>query len=170
MRHGLYFRRVVDRQGRVYDSFPIPRFKCRRKGPAEPRSTTFSVLPAELISRRGASLPLLVRILSLFLDEGSMTRTLDALAVANDSPSSTWFPEPATLYRLIRLSARAETRLRLGPTPRGTRAAERTGPISDLRSRARRLMHHLAPPARAAPLVLGFHRRHFPHLLFPSCP
>jgi hypothetical protein len=165
VRHGLYFRRVIDREGRIHDAFPIPRFKCRRKGPAEPQSSTFSVLPAELISRRGASLPLVVRILSLFLSEGSMTRTLDALAETNDTPSSTWFPEPATLYRLVRLAGCAEARLRLGPAIR-----EPPSPITDLRSRVRRLLHHLGPPARAAPSVLGFHQRHFPHLLFPSSP
>ncbi|MEM1207435.1 MAG: hypothetical protein AAGN66_29640, partial [Acidobacteriota bacterium] len=72
---------------------------------------TFSVLPAELIPRHGCSLALVTRILSHYLREDSMAATLDALADSASSIAPGWFPDPVSVYRLLRLGLRAEARL-----------------------------------------------------------
>lgn len=161
VRHGLYYRRVVD-HGQVFDRFPIPRFKCRRKGPIKSPSVTFSILPAELISNHGISLPLATRLLALFLRKDSMADTLDAFAESSSASPDQWFPEPATIYRLVRLGLRAESRLRAGQLTRGP-----TEP-TDRRAQTQALLGHLGWPGRAAPCVLHFHRQHFPRLLFTN--
>jgi hypothetical protein len=163
VRHGLYHRPVIDQDGRVYADFPVPRFKCRRKGARCPGSVTFSVLPSQLVSRRRVCLPLVVRVLSLFLDCDSLARALDALSDADGAAPVAWFPERVTVYRLVRLSLRAEHRLRsAAPAP------ARPSPAVDLRGRVRGLLSLVGSPARAAPCALGFHRRHFPQLLFSN--
>ena len=47
VRHGLYFRKVVGRDGELWERFPVPRFLCRRRGPGKPTAVTFSVLPPD---------------------------------------------------------------------------------------------------------------------------
>lgn len=165
MRHGLYRRRVADRGGAVYESFPIPRFRCRRRGPRTPRAATFSVLPVELVPRRRASLPLMVWILDHLLEAGrSMRSVLDALADAGRSSPRPWYPEAPAVYRMVRLFAEACPRLGSEPETAGEASP---GPESR-RRQARWVLGVLTRPARASPVVLAYHRRCFPRILFGS--
>jgi len=44
-------------------SIPVPRFRCRKRGPRKPSSATFSVLPAQVLPRRRCSLSLFLQVL-----------------------------------------------------------------------------------------------------------
>ena len=164
VRHGLYRRRVVDRRGCVFEDFPIPRFKCRGKGPVRSRAITFSVLPAELLPRRKVSLPLVASILSVLARLGSVTRSLDRLVEVDEISPTAWLPEPVGIYRLVKLAGQAEIRLRSGPWRPPPSEIESS--LADDRALALGLFRRLRAPARAAPLALEFHRLHFPRLLF----
>ena len=58
---GVYQRGVVDGEGREL-WIAVPRFLCRGLGPRPARSTTFSVLPAEVIPRRRWSLGWMLKV------------------------------------------------------------------------------------------------------------
>lgn len=77
VRHGLYYRRVVDVDGRRIDRLPVPRFRCRASAFG---SRTFSVLPSGVLPRRLLSRGLRLRIVELIA--GGLTRedVLDLLA------------------------------------------------------------------------------------------
>ena len=104
-RHGLYFRRVVDLEGRVYEAFGVPRFLCRRRGPVKSRHVTFSVLPSELVARRRFSLALMMWIVQL-VGEASRTlsQVLEKLAAAERASHSR--PSVQALRNPVERSAR----------------------------------------------------------------
>lgn len=162
VRHGIYRRRVIDRDAASFDSFPIPRFRCRRRGPRDPDAVTFSVLPTELVARRRASLPLMLRILELLLvSRCSIRSILDSLA-EKDHSETPWLPEAPAIYRILHLFAAAEGRIRNSPlidTSSGT-------PPPGLRRRALVMLRTVGGETRAGPFAFRFHRSHFPQLLF----
>lgn len=105
VRHGLYLRRVVDDDGSVIERFPIPRFRCRRRGRCPPlRWRTFSLLPAALVPRRRFSLSLMLFILNLLRDGASVPQVLDQLAAPDGSRRALLLEETA-IYRLLALFA-----------------------------------------------------------------
>jgi hypothetical protein len=102
VRHGLYYRRVIDLEGLVIERFPIPRFRCRRCG----KAATFSVLPSALVPRRRFSLPLMLLILDLHRRRWSMPRILDYLAASDRGPHGVLLVEAITIYRVLAILRR----------------------------------------------------------------
>lgn len=129
VRHGLYFRDAVGADGSV-DRLPIPRFRCRRRGPCKSGPRTFSVLPSCLVPRRRYSLRLMLRILDLVAKKPSIAAVLDELATWDRSDSGLLLIDGAAVYRLLRLFARAYPRL---ARPSGRPPPE---PVHRLRARA----------------------------------
>lgn len=168
VRHGLYRRRVLDETGLLYEAFPVPRFRCRRRGPRRDcDSVTFSVLPSELVPRRRCSLPLMLLILELLLIAGhSMDRVLDDLAKRFERSPRPWIPDPVTVYRLVHLFARAYARLRSFPL---LEVNWQPG-LCGLRAPGRFVVELLCGPGGASPVVLAFHRHYFPNLLLDIRP
>jgi|1185.fasta_scaffold87915_2 hypothetical protein len=101
VRHGLYYRRIVDLEGLVIERFPIPRFRCRGK------AATFSVLPSALVPRRRFSLPLMLLILDLHRRRWPMPRILDYLAASDRGPHGALLVEAVTIYRVLASLRRA---------------------------------------------------------------
>ncbi len=164
VRHGLYFRGVVDRDGQVYEDFPVPRFRCRRRGPRRPEAVTFSVLPAQLVPRRRLSLPLMLWLVSLLgAAQRSVEQVLDALASATAAAPEPLVLDAVALYRILTLFSQAYARLQSFPVPGLTLAAPRVGGRSQAQTVAEALSR--ASPSEA---VLSFHRLYFPNLLFDS--
>ena len=164
VRHGIYRRRVLDLDGTRFDAFPIPRFRCRQRGPRQAAAVTFSVLPTELVSRRRPSLPLMLRILEMLLvSRRSIRSILDSLA-ESDCSEAPWLPEAPTIYRILHLFAETERRWYGSPIPTSSPNGSRNGP----RRRALAMLRAVGEESRAGPLALDFHRSHFPHLLFSS--
>lgn len=166
VRHGLYFRRVVDRQGRVYEAFGVPRFLCRRRGPRRSRHVTFSVLPAALLPRRRFSLALLRRIV-LLVAEGSrkLSQVLDELAGADQGGRDALVVEELALSRSLLVFSAVYARLQSFPVEGLTLEAG----LQSVRSQAVEVARHLGPlEPRGSPSrgVLDFHHRYFPQLLF----
>lgn len=164
VRHGLYFRQAADVSGAVHESFPVPRFLCRRKGPRRPQPRTFSVLPAALVPRRRFSLPLMLWLLGLVLEGGrSVRQALDRLAEECRQAGEPLCPDEAAVYRLIELFSGAYGRLQSFPVP-GVQAGSG---IRGKRPQARALRRLLSQPCRGSPdgPLLGFHRQNFPNLL-----
>lgn len=164
VRHGLYYRGVLDRGGEFYESFPVPRFRCRRRGRSQAVAVTFSVLPSTLMPCKRPTLPLLLHILSLWLlSHSSIADTLDKVATCFRHMPQPWVPEHPTLYRMQRFAAGVHDRLAALPT-----AEVALQPVDgDSRARACSLLLALKPLSRAPPIAaLAFHRRHFPYLLF----
>jgi hypothetical protein len=103
VRHGLYYRLVVDLEGLVIERFPIPRFRCRRPG----KAVTFSVLPSALVPRRRFSLPLMRLILDLIRQRLSISKVLDHLAESDLGPREALLVEATTIYRVLAVLPRA---------------------------------------------------------------
>jgi hypothetical protein len=64
---GYYYRQVIDQKGRYYPDFPVPRFRCHRKGKEKLPTVnhkTFSLLHYHLIPYTIYSLPFIVKILN----------------------------------------------------------------------------------------------------------
>lgn len=164
VRHGLYRRRVVDVDGLLVEDFPVPRFRCRRRGPKAAPAVTFSVLPADLVTRRLCSLPFMLWVLELFLvADRSMSKVLDAITASFFGGALPWLAEAATVYRMVRLFSYVATRLERSAWPGlGLR------PAAEPRTRALKLVRMLKASSRASPPVLAFHVRYFPRLLFES--
>jgi hypothetical protein len=106
VRHGLYYRRVVDLEGSVIERFPIPRFRCRHRGRHRGKGATFSVLPSALVPRRRFSLPLMLLILDLARRRLSIPEVLDRLAESDRGPCGALLLEAATVYRVLALFIR----------------------------------------------------------------
>ena len=166
VRHGLYFRRVVDREGHVYEAFGVPRFLCRRRGPRRSRPVTFSVLPAVLVPRRRFSLALLRRIV-LLVGEGTrrLGRVLDELAAADQGGCDALMFEEGVLRRSLRVFAAVYARLHSFPLKGLTLEAGLKTVRSQAVEVARRL-EEFEPRGSPSRGVLDFHRLHFPQLLF----
>ena len=163
VRHGLYRRCVVDADGSIYPAFPIPRFRCRQRGDGRRGDSTFSVLPADLASRRRLCLPLMLWMMDLLLDAGRSIRdVLDAFGELLQHQSRPWFPDPPVIYRVLHLFAAADRHVRLRPRD----ALPALPGASDVRRRAARVFRYLGVPSRAAPRILAYHQRRFPALFF----
>lgn len=172
VRHGTYTRRVVSR-GTIHEKFPVPRFRCRKRGPRPSSAATFSVLPEQLLPRKQPSLSLAVWMMGrLVVEAVSLSKLLDELADAFHRCPEPWLPEVSTIYRLLRLFARA--RRRLDPLLQGSSAAPVGGTLSGsppgapegtARHRAFELLQILADQ-RGPPIVGRYHREFFPRLLF----
>lgn len=166
VRHGLYHRCVVDADGSVIERFPIPRFRCQRRGPFRSEAATFSVLPAELVPRRRFSLPLMLLIVDLVGRRRSIPQVLDDLAERERGTRGVLLVEEATVFRLLSLFARAY----LGLDREATQVIEVRPDPGGTRGRALALAEALLGRCRStvsspAP-VLRFHQRFFPRLLF----
>jgi hypothetical protein len=156
VRHGVYYRRVVDVDGRLVKRLPVPRFRCRRRGSFEPAHRTFSVLPASAVSRRRFSLPLMLRIVDLVRRWRSIPQVLDDLATAGEQALVL---EEVTIFRVLfffasiflGLGEEEGRMLGLGADPGTTRG------------RALALAGSLA--GGPVPSVLTFHRQFCPRLL-----
>jgi hypothetical protein len=103
VRHGLYYRQVVDLEGLVIERFPIPRFRCRQRGRRHPAAVTFSVLPLALVPRRRFSLPLMLLIRDLVRRCRSIPEVLDRLAETDRGSRGALFLEEAAICRVLRL-------------------------------------------------------------------
>ena len=102
VRHGLYYRLVVDLEGLVIERFPIPRFRCRCRG----KAVTFSVLPSALVPRRRFSLSLMLLILDLHRRRWSMRRILDHLAASDHGSRGPLLVEAVAIYRVLAILPR----------------------------------------------------------------
>lgn len=102
VRHGLYYRRVVDADGRRIDRLPVPRFRCRA-GTCGGMAKTFSVLPRAVVPRRVLSLPLLLRIRSLIAAGGPRSAVLDELAAGDPEGSGAAALDERSLGRVVEL-------------------------------------------------------------------
>ena len=102
VRHGLYYRLVVDLGGLVIERFPIPRFRCRCPG----KAATFSVLPSALVPRRRFSLPLMLLILDLIHRRLSISKILDHLAASDLGSRGALLVEATTIYRVLAILPR----------------------------------------------------------------
>ena len=166
VRQGLYFRRVVDGEGAVYERFPVSRFLCQRKGPRQARDRTFSVLPTELVPRRRFALPLMLWVLELrLLRQRSVQQVLDALATLPADSRGVLLPDEVLVYRILHLFSRVYERLQSFPVPETPLAAG----LQDPRSQAQAVFQALTEgQARGSPLAVvgAFQQRYFPHLLF----
>jgi hypothetical protein len=103
VRHGLYYRLVVDLEGLVIERFPVPRFRCRCPG----KAATFSVLPSALVPRRRFSLPLMLLILELNRRRLSISKILDHLAESDLGSRGALLVEATTIYRVLAFLPRA---------------------------------------------------------------
>lgn len=120
---------------------------------------TFSVLPSLLVARKRASLALMLGILEMLLIGGQSVRiVLDTLAEA----AHPWFPEPFAIYRMRYLLFDVYARLRSFPVTGVELPEGRQG----LQETARSVLKALGGVARAPTLVMAFHQKYFPHLLF----
>lgn len=165
MRHGLYHRQVVEADGTVYREFPVPRFRCRRRGRPRLPDVTFSVLPAALVPRRRWSVELMSWVVErLAVARRSVGSVLDELAAGARGCPDAVVVDGLALYRTLELFAQVYARLLAFPLA-GV-AVEPGG--NGLRERARAGLVAVGGGGgtRASPVILAFHRRYFPHLLF----
>ena len=164
VRHGLYFRRLVDVDGRTYERFPVARFRCRRRGPERARDVTFSVLPTGVVPRRRFSLALMSWMVEVVVNgKRTMRQALDEVA-AGSRGEEVVLLEELTLHRILLLFAAVYARLLSFPVAE----VELPGAVQGVRRQAQQTAALLAAQPRGSPpeLVIGFHRRYFPHLLF----
>ncbi len=164
--HGLYFRRVVDLFGQVFEAFGVPRFLCRRRGPVKSRHVTFSVLPSELVARRRFSLALMTWIVQLVGEAGrTLSQVLDTLAAADQAGHDALVVDELAVRRILLLFSGVYVRLQSFPLDD---LSVREG-LQTIRSQAFEIAKVVSPAEpRGSPscLVLDFHRHYFPSLLF----
>ena len=129
VRHGLYHRRVVDVDGTELAKFPIPRFRCRSRGPRRPTAATFSVLPDRLVPRRRLSLPLMLLILELVRVRRTVPAVLDQLALRDPTGDGALLLDETAVHRIVSLFARSYSRLALSLSHRGLAVAPRPGGV-----------------------------------------
>ncbi len=126
VRHGLYFRCLVDVEGRTYQRFPVARFRCRRRGPDQPRDVTFSVLPAGVVPRRRFSLVLMSRMVEVVVNgKRTLRRALDEVAAAGSRGEEALLLEELTPYRILLLFSAVYARLLSFPVGPGRVARSR---------------------------------------------
>lgn len=80
IRHGYYFRQVIDEDGTFFKEFPITRYLCQRKGKAKLKDRTFSLLPWQLIPYRKWTIELMFSIAS-YRSEHSIKESLDKFEI-----------------------------------------------------------------------------------------
>jgi hypothetical protein len=160
VRHGLYFRRVVARDGRVHERFPIPRFRCRRRGAGKAKDVTFSVLPASLAPRRQWSVALMLWVVELAAE---LKRTITQVQTALAELPFEVVVDEVTVYRVVHLFAGLWSRLVSLPL----KGVSVRGDLQVLRARAAAPRWALVGQSRASPeaVVLSFHETYFPNLL-----
>ena len=169
MRNGLYFWCLVDVEGQTYQRFPVARFRCRRRGPDQARDVTFSVLPAGVVARRRFSLGLMSRMVEVVVGgKRTLRRALDEVAAAGSRGEEALLLEELTLYRVLLLFSAVYARLLSFPVS----GVELSGTVQGVRRQAQQTAALLAAQPRGSPpqLVISFHRRYCPHLLFDLRP
>lgn len=166
VRHGLYFRRVVDLEGRLYEAFGVPRFLCRHRGPVKSRHVTFSVLPSELVARRRFSLALMKWIVQLVGEaRRTLSQVLDQLAAEDLGGHDALVIDELAVQRILLLFSGVYARLQSFPLDN----LSVTEGLQTIRSQAFEVAKVVSPAEpRGSPtsLVLDFHRHYFPYLLF----
>ncbi len=96
----------MDEEGRTYQRFPVARFRCRRRGPDQPRDVTFSVLPAQVVPRRRFSLGLMSWMVEVVVNgKRTMRQALDEVATAGSQGEEAVLLEELTLHRMLLLLA-----------------------------------------------------------------
>lgn len=161
VRHGLYFRQVVDRDGTLYEHFGVPRFMCRRKGPGKPTAVTFSVLPADLAPRRRWSVTLMLWVGELVLLAG---RSIDAVQSELAALSSEVIVDEVAIHRVVRMLAGCYARLLSFPVS-GCSVMSGVVSVRDQATEAVRVLTGAGQRDPPAELVLAFHQTWFPNLL-----
>jgi hypothetical protein len=161
-RHGLYHRAVQDESGAVYVDFPVPRFRCQRKGPIKDGDVTFSVLPAAIAPRRRWCVALMTWVVGLVTGAGgSVCQAVAGLAKLPWDVAV----EPVTVYRVVDLFASLYDRLRSFSV-----AGVEVRSVGDgVRGKAAEAMNALTragPGGSGTRLAVKFHESHFPRLLF----
>ena len=155
----------MDEEGRTYQRFPVARFRCRRRGPDQPRDVTFSVLPAQVVPRRRFSLGLMSWMVEVVVNgKRTMRQALDEVATAGSQGEEAVLLEELTLHRMLLLFTAVYGRLLSFPVAE----VELPGAVQGVRRQAQQVAALLAAQPRGSPprVVLRFHRRYFPHLLF----
>ena len=144
VRHGLYFRRLVDVDGRTYERFPVARFRCRRRGPERARDVTFSVLPTGVVPRRRFSLALMSWMVEVVVNgKRTMRQALDEVA-AGSRGEEVVLLEELTLYRILLLFTAVYARLLSFPVAE----VELPGAVQGVRRQAQQTA---VPAGRPAP-------------------
>jgi hypothetical protein len=151
---------VVDLDGSRVERFPIPRFRCRKRGQGPCEDVTFSVIPLEIVPRRRLSLGLMLRILTLLGLGHSVPQVLDRLAAMDRGGGEALLLEEIMIYRVLALFARAHRRLQTLSAPE---AGPRFAPVPG-RGGALALARLLGGTGTLS-LVVEFHDRYFPCLL-----
>ncbi len=169
VRLGLYYRRVVDGVGHVYEAFGVPRYLCNRRGPNRSQDVTFSVLPSLLVPRRRFSLKLLTTIV-LLIGEGARTlvEVLDKLAVMDQGGHDALMVERLMLTRSRAVFSAVYARLWSFPID-GFRLEAGLKTVSSQAVEVARRLEASEPRGSPSSRVLEFHHRYFPHLLFDIC-
>ena len=93
-----------------------------------------------------------------------LRQALDEVAAAGSRGEEALLLEELTLYRILLLFSAVYARLLSFPVA----AVELPGAVQGVRRQAQQTAALLAAQPRGSPteLVIGFHRRYFPHLLF----
>ena len=166
VRHGLYFRQVVDLIGQFYEAFGVPRFLCRKRGPLKSRHVTFSVLPSELVARRRFSLALMTWIVQLVGEaRRTLSQVLDKVAASELGNHDALLVEELAVRRILLLFSGVYARLQSFPL---ADLSFKEG-LQTIRSQAFEVAQTVSLAESRGPpscLVLDFHRHYFPYLLF----
>jgi hypothetical protein len=166
VRHGLYYRGLVDVDGQVYERFPVVRFRCLRRGPKQARDVTFSVLPAAVVPRRRLSLELMQWLVGRVTEGGrAISRVLDEAARLGGDSRPPLLLEEVTIQRLLVLFAALYGRLLSFPVPGVPLGSGLETVREQARAAARVLASHVRCRGSPDGLVMAFHRTYFPFLL-----
>lgn len=161
VRHGLYFRQVVDRDGPLYERFPVPRFLCRRRGPDKPGDVTFSVLPAGLAPRRRWSVALMLWVAGLVLLAG---RSIGAVQCELAALRDEVVVDEIAIHRVVRTLSGCYARLVSFPVS-GRPVMPGLASVRGQAAEAVRVLTGAGGRDPPAALVIAFHQTWFPNLL-----
>ena len=161
VRHGLYFRQVVDEDGTFFEWFPVPRFLCRRRGPGKPSAVTFSVLPAGLAPRRRWSVALMLWVAQLVLLAG---RSIGGVQSELAALRREVIVDEVAIHRVVRVLAGCYARLLSFPVF-GHSVTAGLVSVRDQAAEAVRVLTGMGQRDPPAELVLSFHQTWFPNLL-----
>ena len=161
VRHGLYFRQVVARDGTLYEQVPAPRFLCQRRGPGRPSDVTFSVLPVGLAPRRRWSVALMLWVAGLVLLAGrSIGAVQSELAALRDEVVI----DEIAIHRVVRTLSGCYARLVSFPVC-GCSVMPGLASVRDQATEAVRALTEVGGRDPPAALVIAFHQTWFPNLL-----
>jgi len=161
VRHGLYFRQAVGRDGTLYEEFPMARFLCRRRGPGKPRAVTFSVLPAGLAPRKRWSVALMLWVAGLVLLAGrSIGAAQSELAALREEV----VVDEIAIHRVVRTLAGCYARLLSFPVC-GRPVTPGLASVRDQAAEAVRVLTGVGGRGPPTELVIAFHQTWVPNLL-----